>query len=90
MTQRFELSAIYDARNSFHGKAMVEITDTEKVLYSYNTKVCMITDKVVLFNVPQLWSDTTTRHIKEFLKQNDYRADSKAQILADYEVVEAE
>ena len=66
----YELSARYDSRQSFYGKAQVAIENNEKVLYSYNTKVAKIDKdgKPVLYS---LWdcSNTTLRHVKQFLKQ---------------------
>lgn len=54
--QVYELSARYDARASFYGKAEV-----------YGT-----------------YSQTTLRHIKEFLSQNGFVANNSKQIMADY------
>jgi hypothetical protein len=90
------LKPIYDSRKDFYKKAVVtentslfgnqEVTATgEKHLYSYNTHVCYIDSKNNVHLLP-LWnySATTLRHIKEFLKQNGFRADSKSQIEKDY------
>jgi len=78
----YEIKAIYDSRQSFYNKAIVK-TDNESIsLISYTTKVCEIVDgKVKVFGT---YSPTTLRHIKEFLKQHGFTADSKAQILKDY------
>lgn len=74
----------YDSKG-FGGKAQVE-TDNKgnETLYSYDTPVVKISgDKVTL--LPK-WdsSATTLRHVKEFLKQHDFKAESKAQIAKDY------
>ena len=74
----------YDSKG-FGGKAQVE-TDNKgnETLYSYDTPVVKISgDKVTL--LPK-WdsSATTLRHVKEFLKQHDLKAESKAQIAKDY------
>lgn len=74
----------YDSKG-FGGKAQVE-TDNKgnETLYSYDTPVCKIKgDKVTL--LPK-WdsSATTLRHVKEFLKQHDLKAESKEQIAKDY------
>lgn len=65
----YELSARYDARKSFYGKAhVVELDDGTKQLQSYDTIVGEIKNGQFI----QLWdgkSQTTTRHIKEFKKQ---------------------
>ena len=82
-----ELEAIYDSRNSFYGKAKVDQIGTNKYLTSYNTQVAQIIGKdafVIKDNEGGLWSDTTLRHIKEFLKQNNFKAETKKQILEDY------
>ena len=66
----YELSAIYDSRQSFYSKAQVAIEDGCYVLYSYNTKVAKITEDGIIILYSQ-WdcSNTTLRHVKEFLKQ---------------------
>lgn len=87
----------YDSRDSFYGKAEVVEEDGDKVLYSYGTKVAKITkdNKVELLSgsLPEtrgykvmLWcySPTTLRHVKEFLKQNGFKAESKSQMEKDY------
>lgn len=79
-----ELRAIYDSRQSFYGKATIEEKETKgehgtaKVLnlYSYDTLVA----KIGIFEIDDTkkvdyvyfgkYSQTTTRHQKEFFKQN--------------------
>ena len=78
----YELSVRYDSRQSFYGKAQVAIEDGGKVLYSYNTKVAKIIpgDEVTLY---RQWdcSNTTLRHVKEFLKQEtNFFIDNKKDI----------
>ncbi len=80
--QRYELSTQYDSRASFYGKARVEDYGHKKVLVSYSTDVAVIEKGKA--KVSGLYSNTTTRHIKEFLKQNGFRADNSKQIMADY------
>ena len=78
----YELKPIYSREKSFYRKAIVEIEDNKKTLYSYNTKVAVIEDnRAIVFNT---YSATTLRHIKEFLKQNGFEAESKKQIEKDY------
>ena len=76
-----ELSPQYDARKSFYGKARV-VTDTDgtQILYSYNTPVVEIKDDKV--KLLAMWdsSQTTLRHVKEFLQQNGFQTGSKQQI----------
>lgn len=53
-----------------------------KTLVSYVTEVATIAgDKA---RVRGTYSNTTLRHIKEFLLQNGFKADNSKQILADY------
>lgn len=83
-SQTYELTAQYDARASFYGKARVEIAeDGTKRLWSYNTHVASIKPNVKPM-VFDLYSPTTTRHIKEFLLRNGYEAINSEQIIKDY------
>lgn len=77
-----KLKPRYDSRKDFYGKARVYESDGKKVLISYNTEVAYIKDGKPVVN--GLYSATTTRHIKEFLRQNGYKAESSKQILEDY------
>lgn len=64
----FELSARYDARASFYGKAkVVEHEDGSHDLLSYGTLVSQEKDGKITHLGK--WSQTTTRHQKEFEKQ---------------------
>ena len=67
----YELTPIYDGRQSFYSKALVEeISRTEKILYSYCVPVAMIKDNKLLINDNEWrYSQTTLRHIKEFARQ---------------------
>lgn len=78
-----ELSATYDSRQSFYGKAKVVTTEFGGFeLYSYDTKVAEIyKDEAIVHGT---YSNTTLRHIKEFLLQNGFKAENKAQIMKDY------
>ena len=81
----YDLMTQYDSRKSFYNKAYVD-TDGKgnDTLYSYNTPVVQIRgDKVTL--LPKWnFSATTVRHVREFLKQHGFKADSLAQIAKDY------
>ncbi len=64
----YELSARYDARKSFYGKARVIDHENGVIeLQSYDT----IVSRCENGKVEELgkWSQTTTRHQKEFRKQ---------------------
>lgn len=68
--QVYELSARYDRRKSFYGKAhVIELDDGTKQLQSYNTIVCQVDSNG---NYKKLWdgnTQTTNRHIREFQRQ---------------------
>ncbi len=79
-----ELHPMRDKRASFYSKAMIKIEDNgRKVLLSYCTPVAEITSdgKAIVYGK---WSGTTTRHCKEFLYQEGFKADSIKQMLKDY------
>ena len=64
----YELKTRFDSRKSFYGKAYVKILDNnDKFLYSYGTLVASIENGKKYCN--GLYSQTTTRHIKEFFRQ---------------------
>lgn len=76
------LNPNYDPKKSFYGKAVVITEGNTIKLKSYNTIVAKITDnKPVVFDT---YSNTTLRHIKEFLRQYGFKADTKQQIMTDY------
>ena len=74
----FELLPRYDSRKSFYGKARTEsqTTDYEQTidLYSYGTLVASVNynfkESKKTFYYYGKFSQTTTRHQKEFFKQN--------------------
>lgn len=89
-----DLSANYDNRKSFYGKARVDVKDNgTKVLYSYGTPVCRIEKgKATLLNKGHLgWSSsqTTLRHVKEFLKQNGFEVASLRELAKMYPIEQA-
>jgi hypothetical protein len=78
----YKLQPRYDARKSFYGKATVEKEGNKIILYSYGTKVAQIEDgRATVFGT---YSDITLRHIKDFLKQNGFKAENSKQIMEDY------
>ena len=80
-----ELTPSYDSRKSFYGKAHV-VTDDDgtKILYSYDTPVCEIKDNKVKLLTQWDSSQTTLRHVKEFLQQNGFSVGSKSQLAKMY------
>ena len=69
MNNLFELNARFDGRKSFYGKAIVNQEGNTLTLYSYNTRVAIITDGIVTRADIHNWSRTTDRHIREFIRQ---------------------
>lgn len=75
----FELQCRYDARQSFYGKAKIRVCEeSEKIthleLLSYGTLVANYVyykdENKKVYEYFGKWSQTTTRHQKEFFKQN--------------------
>lgn len=79
---RFYMMPEYANVKSFGNKAVIQITETGKQLYSYETLVSEIVNGHALVYNTQ--SNTTISHIKEFLLQNGFKADGKRQIINDY------
>ena len=80
----YNLDTQHDSRKSFYNKAKVDTGDKgdKNKLYSYDTLVAEVVDgKPVVYGT---YSATTLRHIKEWLKQLGYKADSAKQIMQDY------
>lgn len=71
----YELVPIYTSQNSFYKKAFYTIINNEATLYSYMSNVCQVDlSKGVYYlnwDIPEnlLFSHTTLKHLKEFLKQ---------------------
>lgn len=80
----YELVPSYDNRQSFYNKARVDVHGDEQTLYSYNTPVAKIVNGKVELLDKWDWSQTTLRHVKEFLKQNGFEATSLAQMKNTY------
>lgn len=79
-----ELCPCYDSRQSFYGKAKVIEIENDVFLVSYDTVVAFYNRNTKIARVVDTYSPTTLRHIKEFLRQNGFKADSKKQIENDY------
>lgn len=74
----------YDSRGSFYNKAE---TDDDK-LYSYGTLVADIVDGEPVLYPDWSYSQTTIRHVREWLRQHGFEAGSKADIAATYKVIQ--
>ena len=69
---RYELSARFDSRASFYGKAQIEETNKYYYLVSYCTKILKLekeTQKITFLCSECDLTSTTNRHINEFLLQ---------------------
>lgn len=64
-----ELKAIYDGRKSFYGKANLIESDEKVELQSYDTIVATYYKNEDKFVLHDKYSQTTTRHQKEFASQ---------------------
>lgn len=72
----------YSRQKSFYKKAKVETDQGQQKLYSYGTLVAEIKNgKPIVYGT---YSQTTLRHIKEFLAQNGHKAETSKQIIKDY------
>ena len=79
-----ELCPYYDSAQSFYGKAKVIEIENDVFLVSYNTIVAFYNRETKIAEVVDTYSATTLRHIKEFLRQNGFKAETKKQIERDY------
>ena len=79
------LESVYDKRKSFYRKAYIIFTDNTQILYSYGTKVAKIENEIAV--VYGKYSQITSRHIKEFLLQNNFKAENMKQMLRDYKCI---
>lgn len=79
-----ELCPYYDSAQSFYGKAKVFEIENDVFLMSYDTIVAFFNRDTKIAKVMDTYSATTLRHIKEFLKQNGFKAENKKQIENDY------
>lgn len=84
--KEYYLKPEFDSRKSFYDKAKVrQCPDGELDLISYRRRVATIyPDRGVSLHRDWDMSQTTLRHVKEFLRQNGLRADTLQQIREDY------
>ena len=81
----FELTPKFDSRKSFYGKAKISFEGDRRLLISYGTPVAFIEpDRPPVMLDGWDSTQTTLRHVKEFLKQNDLKAESLEQMRRDY------
>ena len=81
----YDLDCRYDTRKSFYGKARVLEQQFEKDLYSYGTLVAKIIEipSKIKYICYGKYSQTTTRHQKEFFRQNDLSEKEIKQLFKD-------
>ena len=80
MNNTYQLESIYSTQKSFYGKAIVkEIRNGSKVLYSYDTLVCGI-DENNNIGFIEYHSQTTARHVNEFIMQHGHDKMTKKEI----------
>lgn len=63
------LKAIHDRHNSFYGKAQINRVGDYIELYSYGTYIGCVHGNQIKLNDYSWYSNTTRRHVREFLKQ---------------------
>lgn len=80
----YELIPKYENVKSYYNKAIVLETNKRKMLQSYDVIVAEIVGNKVFLTEDFNYSKTTLRHVKEFLKQNGFKAESKKQMIKDY------
>lgn len=88
---KYYLMPVYDSRKSFYNKAVVTVNELDTgivSLESYGVTVVNVWPSWCSTRIQLLpdWdsSQTTLRHVKEFLKQLGYKADTLNQIRKDY------
>lgn len=76
----FELKPVFCKQKSFYGKAIVEesYTDNTVSLFSYCQKVCTISGTGSIRLYGKYNTQTTRKHIVEFVKQNQFRWEHRA------------
>lgn len=81
-----ELKPIHSEQKSFYRKAFVSRLGAKIMLYSYDTLVATITAQgnVFIHISKDEITSTTLKHLKEFLLQERFKAESKKQIYKDY------
>ncbi len=76
-----ELPCMYDARQSFYGKARVKDTYRGELLISYDTEVMKVEDGELFRKEDQPESATTRRHMVEFARQHGFNVNGKDDLM---------
>lgn len=85
VSQLKELVPRYANQQSFYGKALVADQNGTKVLYSYMTPVAKVShSEQVITSDRNLLSNTTMRHIHEFINQYGLKDLPKQELIKKY------
>ena len=80
MNNTYKLESIYSTQKSFYGKAIVDVLDNgHKILTSYNTDVCELDESNNIIEIGY-YSQTTARHVNEFIMQHGHNKMTKKEI----------
>lgn len=89
MQNIYELQPRFNNQKSFYGKALVKETNKGQELYSYNTLVAKNeSDKIKVTHNENYLTQTTLKHIKEFIQQLGYSKMSKKDLLETFEDIQ--
>ena len=83
----YELAPVFDNCKSFYGKARVKVDGNALQLVSYSTVVAVVTylpDGAKLARITGIYSRTTARHIREFLRQHGFKPGPKAELISEF------
>lgn len=84
MMEKIELVPVFSKQKTFHNKAYIVENGDETNLYSYDILVARVIKYQNIAEVYDLSTDSTLRHVKEFLMQAGFYAHDKKQIKQDY------
>lgn len=84
-----QLKPCYSSNKSFYNKAVIIEEGNKIILKSYKTNVAYIKHNhaYVILNKKgkkALYSNTTIKHVKDFLKQYGFKVESTNQIIKEY------
>lgn len=80
MNNTYTLESIHGSQKSFYGKAVVtELDNGKKILTSYNTDVCELDSDNNIIKIGY-YSQTTARHVNEFIIQHGHNKMTKKEI----------
>ena len=80
-----ELKPVYNNQKSFYGKALIKDTIKGMELYSYNTLVAKLENGTIyVTHYDEYLTQTTLKHIKEFIQQLGYEKMSKRELLENF------